>query len=66
MYMYTSQSGKFVNLKFVPFVDHCDIWLLSFSFDHCIVCPSSIYGIWLPLWYLQTFHKTDLASFRCS
>ena len=32
MYMYTSQSGKFVNLKFVPFVDHCDIWLLSFSF----------------------------------
>jgi hypothetical protein len=24
------------------------------SFDHCIVCPS-IYGLWLPLWYLQTF-----------
>ena len=27
----------------------------SFSFDHCVVCPSSIYGFWLPLWYLQTF-----------
>jgi hypothetical protein len=22
------------------------------SFGHCIVCPSSIYGFWLPLWYL--------------
>jgi hypothetical protein len=27
--------------------------LLPFSFCHCIVCPSSIYGFWLPLWYLQ-------------
>ena len=26
-----------------------------FSFGHCVVCPSSIYGFWLPLWYLQTF-----------
>ena len=27
---------------------------LSFwSFGHCVVCPSSIYGFWLPLWYLQ-------------
>ena len=23
-------------------------------FCHCVVCPSSIYGFWLPLWYLQT------------
>jgi hypothetical protein len=23
------------------------------SFDHCVVCPSSIYGFWLPLWYLR-------------
>ena len=22
------------------------------SFGHCVVCPSSIYGFWLPLWYL--------------
>ena len=27
--------------------------LLSFSFCYCIVCPSPIYGFWLPLWYLQ-------------
>ena len=24
------------------------------SFGHCVVCSSSIYGSWLPLWYLQT------------
>jgi hypothetical protein len=24
------------------------------SFGHCIVCPSSIYGFWLSLWYLLT------------
>ena len=22
------------------------------SFGHCVVCPSSIYRLWLPLWYL--------------
>jgi hypothetical protein len=22
--------------------------------SHCVVCSSSIYGFWLPLWYLQT------------
>ena len=29
-----------------------------FSFTICIVCPYSIYGIWLSLWYLQTFLVT--------
>ena len=28
--------------------------LLSFFFGHCVVCPSSIYIFWLPLWNLQT------------
>jgi hypothetical protein len=28
--------------------------LFWFVFSHCIVCSSSIYGFWLPLWYLQT------------
>jgi hypothetical protein len=27
------------------------------SFDHCVVRSSSIYGFWLPLWYLQTLLK---------
>jgi hypothetical protein len=26
-----------------------------FYFGHCVVCPSSIYGFWLPLRHLQTF-----------
>jgi hypothetical protein len=37
----------------ICFVDHC-LFFCSFSFGHCVVCSSSIYGFWLPLWYLQT------------
>ena len=33
------------------FVDRC---LSFFLYGHCVVCPSSIYGFWLPLSYLQT------------
>ena len=32
-----------------------DIWILITPlvfFGHCVVCSSSIYGFWLPLWYL--------------
>ena len=38
---------------YVCFVDRC-LSFCSFSFDHCVVCSSSIYGFWLSLWYLQT------------
>ena len=38
----------------VCFVDRC-LSSCPFSLDHCVVCPSSIYGFWLSLWYLQTF-----------
>jgi hypothetical protein len=34
-----------------------DVWILIaplVSFDHCVVCSSSMYGFWLPLWYLLT------------
>ena len=37
----------------VCFVDRC-LSFCAFSFGHCIVCFSSIYGFWLPLCYLQT------------
>ena len=37
----------------VCFVDRC-LSFRTFSFGHCVVCSSSIYGFWLPLWYLQT------------
>jgi hypothetical protein len=38
------------------YMERCMMICLSFfSFGHCIGCPSSIYGFWLPLWYLQAF-----------
>jgi len=43
----------------VCFVDRClSLWTLSFG--HYVVCSSSIYGFWLPLWYLQTLLITIL------
>ena len=38
---------------YVCFIDRC-LSFCTFSFGHCGVCSSSIYGFWLPLWYLQT------------
>ena len=35
------------------FVDRC-LSFCTFSFGHCVVCPSSMYGCWKPSWYLQT------------
>jgi hypothetical protein len=37
----------------VCFVDRC-LSFCTFSFGHYVVCSSSIYRFWLPLWYLQT------------
>ena len=33
------------------FVDHC-LYICLFPFGYCVFCLSSIYGFWLPLWYL--------------
>ena len=49
-------SGVRINrslVLYVCFVDRC-LSFCTFSFGHCVVCPSSIYGFWLPLWHLQT------------
>jgi hypothetical protein len=35
-----------------------------FSFGHCVVCPS-IYGFWLPLWYLQTLLQQNPLLLNC-
>jgi hypothetical protein len=35
---------------YVCFVDRC-LSFCTFSFGHYVVCSSSIYGFWLPLWY---------------
>jgi hypothetical protein len=46
----------------VCFVDR-SLCFCTFSFGHCVVCSSSIYGVWLPLWYIQTLHwKTDISN----
>ena len=39
----------------VCFVDRC-LFYRPFYVGSCVVCPSSICGFWLPLWYLQTLH----------
>jgi hypothetical protein len=39
---------------YVYFVDRC-LPFCAFSFGDCVVCSSSIYRLWWPLWYLQTF-----------
>jgi hypothetical protein len=36
------------------------------SFGHCVVCPSSIYGFWLPLWYLLAVVLSVLLRFTDS
>ena len=47
----------------VCFVDRC-LSLCTFSFGLCVVCFFSIYGFWLPLWYLQTLlNLRDISSF---
>jgi predicted nucleic acid-binding Zn ribbon protein len=36
------------------------------SFDHCVVCPSSIYSFWLPLWLLLAIVFSVLLRFTVS
>jgi hypothetical protein len=36
------------------------------SFDHCVVCSSSIYRFWLPLWYLLAIVLSVLLRFTDS
>ena len=57
---YLSSSPVFTGVRvtrslalYVCFIDRC-LSFCTFSFGHCVVCSSSIYGFWLPLWYLQT------------
>jgi hypothetical protein len=47
---------------YVCFVDRC-LSFCTFSFDHCVVCSSSIYGFGLPLWYLQALLMASMSRF---
>jgi len=46
--------GVRVDQSLVFVVVICGSLLVLFSFGHFIVCHSSIYDFWLPLWYLHT------------
>jgi hypothetical protein len=48
--------------SWVCFVDRC-LSFCPFPFGHCVVCPSSIYGFWLPLWYLQGFIYSGISYY---
>ena len=55
--------GNFWPLDFLSF--HLRLVITSLvSFDHCIVCPS-VYGLWLPLWYLLTIALSVLPFTAC-
>ncbi len=49
-------------ILYVCFVDRC-LSFCTFSLGHCVVCSTSIYGFWLPLWYLQTLLNVTWAIF---
>jgi hypothetical protein len=44
--------GIFWSLCCLSFFDLRILITSLVSFGHCVVCPSLIYGFWLPLWYL--------------
>jgi hypothetical protein len=44
---------------YLCFVDRC-LSFYTLSFDHFVVCSSSIYGFWWSCWYLQTLLSQDL------
>jgi hypothetical protein len=48
-------------ILYICFVDRCLSFCL-FSFGHCVVCSSSIYEFWLPLWYFQTLLRQNLKT----
>ena len=49
VYFVQKKKPHKISLCFV----YCCLSFSTFSFGHCVVCSSSIYGFWLPLWYLQ-------------
>jgi hypothetical protein len=58
--------GIFWPLYFLFFVDLLILIIPLVSFAHCIVCSSSIYWFWLPLWYLLTIVFSVLRWFTAT
>jgi hypothetical protein len=46
--------------SFLLWIMFCrSLFVLLILLGHCIVCPSSIYGFWLCIWYLQNFSSSE-------
>ena len=58
--------GIFWPLYRLSYFDLCLLIISSVSFGHCIVCPSSIYAFWLPLWYLVAIVSSVLLRLMAS
>ena len=62
-----SSSPVFSRVDVAPYLVLCVFFVVrclsfcTFSFGHCVVCSSSIYEFWLPLWYLRT-PPTDIIN----
>ena len=54
-YLMLDKIRYFLYSKRCIFINLC-----SFTFGHCVVCPTSIYGLWLSFWYLQSLHQISL------
>ena len=57
--------GDRVTRSLVLYLNCVDRYLsfCTFSFDNCVVCSSSIYGLKWPLWHLQTLHPVLVCAF---
>ena len=58
--------GIYWPLYRLSYFDLCLMIIHSVSFGHCIVCPSSIDAVWLPLWYLFAIVSSILLRFMPS
>jgi hypothetical protein len=58
--------GIFWPVYRLSYFDLCLLIAPLISFGHCIVCPTSIYAFWLPLWYLLAIETSVLLWFMPS
>ena len=70
---YPLLSNMFGGIKYDTFTSYIPMHIyhslslfFSFSFGHCSVCPSSIYGFWLLLWLTLTEHLCHKWPRLCS
>jgi hypothetical protein len=60
-----SYSGSYLNMNELRSdwgMEFCRSLFVLLSYGHCVVCSSTIYGFWLPLWYLQILFNRVVTS----